>query len=323
VRYSREDSRTDAWSAVAMPAGQAVLVNGSALTKVDASGHPLGSATRSGNLFSDDSGNLFVASVSGTTLSLEKLSSSFTSQWTKTRTIPDGNVLVATAGDGAGGAVLATANQGADSVTVFRFQSNGTYSGSHSTRYGAVAVDGNGAFVARSTDTTLKVTKLSPSWTTVWARTFNASVPVSHMAAAPDGGVVFTGRLYTPTDFGGGTLFVSHPTEDIPQNDYVVRLDSTGSHAFSMRTDWGITESVATNGHWVVLGGTHNPQMYYPQLMVLSMTGEPASDAPPFVNGLDTMFGEGGAATLASDGHIYWSLFSQYGPGGASYLLAR
>ena len=308
VRYSRDGL----YAISAMPDGRALFDDFyTTLTTFDVSGHPLASVARhSGFSFTDTLGNVFYVTLSNNVLSLEKLDSNLVSQWIKTRTLPDGHVILAYKGDGNGGAVIATRNYSAGSVTIFRFTSAGVFLGSHSTLGTGAVVDGNSAFIVRGDESSMKISKYSTAWQLLWSKTYTGSTNMAAAMAAPDGGIVFGGSMSSPMDFGGGTLSVDTGSER--HNGYLVRLASDGSHVFSQRTDGDWTRALATNGHWIVVSDTRTTQQLpYARLAVLTMTGTPAPDAPAFDTSLGPL-GQGLEVALSADNRIYWNMFTNW-----------
>jgi hypothetical protein len=305
VAYSREGF----YAAALQTGGAAVISDGATTLALDAHNHVRASITRGGTVAVDASGNVFLATLSGTTLSLEKLNASLVSQWKKTRTLPSGHTLVAVVADGSGGAALATQNQAAHTVYAFRFASDGAYLGSHGATGDVIALSPSAAFVGRYASGVLTLRKLSTTWATVWSKNFSGNALIDSIAAAPDGGVVFGGELSGPTNFGGSTLTPPRLSpEQTPNPGYVVRLAASGAHVFSELTNTGYIAGVATNGHWVVVSSTYYTQLHYPRLLFYSMTGEPASDAPTFDPGIgdENAHGEGRGIAISSDGHLLW-----------------
>ena len=167
VAYSREGL----WAIAPTTAGRAAVTDGTTTMMLDANNRVLATIARGGTIGADSSGNVFVATLSGTTLSLEKLNASLVTQWTRTRTLPTGHALLSVVADGSGGAALTTRNSGAGSVYAFRWASDGTYLGSHGATGEAIAVSPTAAFVAHYANDVTSVKKLSTSWSTVWANT--------------------------------------------------------------------------------------------------------------------------------------------------------
>src|SRR6185503_11346868 len=82
--------------------GAALISDGATTTRVGAGGQVLASHARGGALATDALGNVFVASVAGNLLSVEKTDASFVSRWTATDTVLPGAEIVAMATDPAG-----------------------------------------------------------------------------------------------------------------------------------------------------------------------------------------------------------------------------
>ena len=305
VAYSREGL----WGVAPRTGGQAVVSDGTTTMSLDANNKVLASIPRGGAVAADTSGNVFIATLSGTTLSLEKLDAGLVTQWTRTRTLPTGHALGSVVADGNGGAALTTRNAGAGSVYAFRWASDGTYLGSHGATGEAIAVSPTAAFVAHYANNVTSVKKLSTSWSTVWANTYSGAAPIERLAPAPDGGVVFAGNIGSPIDFGGGVLAPEQTApEQTANNDYVARLSASGGYVFAQRTETDGIGGLATNGHWIIVSATWETQFRYPRLMFFAMDGSGASDAPTFaaVDDDQNAHGMGGDITLSSDGHFWW-----------------
>jgi len=320
VRYSREGS----YSVAPLTGGQAVISDGSTTTMMlDAGNHVLASIARGGRVAADGSGNVFIATLNDTTLSLEKLNSGLVSQWVKTRTLPSGHALVALAADGKGGAAIGTRNANVGSVYAFRFASDGTYLGSHGATGETIAVTPTAAVVAHWANSVLTVRELSTSWATVWSNSYAGNAAVQAIAVAPDGSVALGGNLWGPIDFGGGTLAPERlGPEQTPNDDFVVGLSPGGAFVFSQRTETNGIGGIAANGHWIVVSATYWTQFQYPRLDIFTPTGGWASDAPM----IDTAFGEHAMnreIALASDNRLWMNETVQWPVVfGFPYLLA-
>lgn len=305
VAYSREGL----WAVAPTTGGQAAVTDGATTMMLDANNHVLASIARGGTIGADGSGNVFLATLSGTTLSLEKLNAALVTQWTRTRTLPTGHTLGSVVADGNGGAALTTRNAGVGSVYAFRWASDGTYLGSHGATGEAIAVSPTAAFVAHYANEVTSLKKLSTSWSTLWANTYSGAAPIARLAPAPDGSVAFAGNIESPIDFGGGVLAPEQTgQEQTANNDYVARLSASGAYVFAERTETDGVGGLATNGHWIVFSATWQTQLRYPRLYFYAMDGTAATDVPTFaaIDDDENAHGEGWDITLASDGHFWW-----------------
>jgi hypothetical protein len=298
VLYSREG----AWS-VAPVTGGAFISDGTVTQRVDAHGAVQASIARGGQLAADGSGNVYVASVSGTTLTVEKLSSSLASLWRATTTVPQ-YITVSIGVDASGGLLIGATTQYAQATT-WRLSASGAWGATWTGDANAIGISGGNSFTGWSSNGTLTVTKRDPSGAVLWQRTFAGAATISSFAAVSDGGVVFGGELDAPTDFGGGSLPTIN-TENGGENGFVVRLGAGGAYVFSYRTGYAYVVSVATNNHWIAVSGYERTQFYYPKFGITDMMNNFATDAPAF----DTGFGEhgrGGNVAVSADGHVWWN----------------
>ena len=279
------------------------------------------SVARSGTLGTDASGNAYVANVSGTTLTVEKLSPSLVSQWVATDHVLDGTAIASIGVDSSGAVMVGWVDGQYDYIGTSRFSAAGTWLSQSVGSGEAIAVDGSNYISTWNDNGTFWVTKRDVNSAIVWQRSFSGGADVSQLAPVPDGGVVFGGALRTPMDFGGGTL-KTEQTENGSMNGFIVRLDGTGQHVFSQNTWYNWVRSVATNGQHIVVSGYQIGGHTMWKFSELDMTGAPATDVPGWVSG----FGENGfgeAVWIGPDNHVYWNLESFWGCCSASsYLLA-
>jgi len=138
----------------------------------------------------------------------------------------------------------------------------------------------------------------------VWTRAFTGDAAITAMTVEPGHAVIFGGELFTPIDFGGGTL----PTrrgENGPTNGFVVRLAATGEHVYSMRTELTLVGGIASTGARTVVSSTERTQFRYPHLVVLDPAGAPIT--PAFATGFGE-HGVGGRVAISASGRIWWNV---------------
>lgn len=304
VVYSREGS----YAVAPIPGDAAVISDGATTVKLDASGRAVAQAARGGALGADAAGDVFVAGVAGTTLTLARLDPGLALQWQATRTVRAGASVAQVAADVAGAVRVALVAPD-HTVTVVGFTAAGAFTSALSVSGDAVTLDGEDAIVAWSGAGTLRITRFAATGATVWTRSFAGQAGISAMAVDPDHDVVFGGELFTAIDFGGGPLGL-RATDDGKLNAFVVKLSPAGDHVFSRRTGYTHVGGIATNGPRIVVSGTEQTQFHEVHVQLFDAAGNPAT-GPVVTTGLGE-HGVGGAVAMASSGRVWWNLQTQW-----------
>ncbi|HMG22825.1 MAG TPA: hypothetical protein VK607_15935, partial [Kofleriaceae bacterium] len=184
VAFSREGSYD-----VAPLAGDAALLSdGATTTRVDAGGHVVASVARGGRLATDVLGNIFIASVDGNTLAVDKYDPGFATTWHATGTVLAGAAITAMSADPTGAVLIGLVTPQDTSVSVFRFTAGGALASQLSAGGNAVAIDGDQPIVAWNDGPTFRVTRFAATGAIGWARAFAGNVRITAMAFDPGHG---------------------------------------------------------------------------------------------------------------------------------------
>jgi hypothetical protein len=315
IVYSREGS----FSVLPLAGDEALLSDGATTTHVDATGHAVASVTRGGALAAAADGNIFIASVSGSVLSVDEYDPAFTPLSHATATVIAGSTISAVATDPSG-AVQVGLIAPDTNIDVFRF-AGGSEVSELSAPGIAVALDGDQPIIVWQDGATLRIRRLNAAAAFVWDRAFAGTARITAMTVDPNHNVLFGGQLQTPIDFGGGTL----PTESNPdggtENGFVAKLSASGDHVFSRRTDTAEVGAIAANAERVAVSATERTQFHYQHLQVLDATGTPIS--PYSFDAAISEHGVAGGVAIGPTGRVYWNFSTQWPlQAGGTYLVA-
>jgi len=302
VSYMREGT----YSVVPLASNQAVISDGVTTQKLNAAGATTATLASGGQLAVDLSGNVSIARLTSGTLTIDSYTPAFVQRWHTTQTVPSSDLILAVATDSAGATRVATGS--ADTVTITTRSSTGVAGTTLTLAGDWVAFDGDQPVVAYGDGSTLHVTRYTPAGAVMWADGFAGNALVSAMAIDPSHNVIFGGQLFTPIDFGGGTL-PTHTSENGPFNGFVVKLTSAGAHVFSHRTEDTLVGGIAANATRIAVSNTLRTQFRYQDLQVYDATGAGVSTA------LEPGWGEnglGGSVALSSTGRLWWNVTTIY-----------
>jgi hypothetical protein len=306
VAFSREGN----WAVVPLPGKQALISDGATTRRVDAGGRTLAQLARGGELAVDVIGNVFVASVADTLLTVDKYDPSFAPRCRVIRPVLAGATIKAMTTDPTGAVLVGLTTLQDGRVTVDRFTAGCSFSSELSTPGEAVAIDDDQPIIAWNDGGTLWITRFAGSGGIVWTRAFTGSARITAMAVDPDHQVLFGGELYTAMDFGGGTLPKRTTPEGEPLNGFLVKLSATGEHVFSRRTEYSLVGGIASNGPRIVVSSTERTQFTYLRFQMFDAVG-----APIACTGIDPGFGENGQAgrvVIGASGRVWWNLETQW-----------
>jgi hypothetical protein len=305
VAFSREGS----YAVLPVAGDQALLSDGATTTRVDAGGAVLASVARGGELASDVLGNIFIASVSGNTLSVDKYDPSFAPRWTATATVLAGATITAMSTDPTGAVRIGLVTPQEGTITVFSFTAGGAFASQLSASGNAVTLDGDEPIVAWNNAGTLTITRFAATGATRFSRAFTGQATITAMAVDPDHDVLFGGELVTPIDFGGGTL-PTRSFENGPVNGFLVELSSTGDHVLSRRTEYSMVGGIASNGARIVVSSTERTQFRYEHLQSFDPAGAPVTGPSLFPGLGDNGFGD--RVAIGASGRVWWNLETQW-----------
>lgn len=305
VVYSREG----AYSVAPVADDGAVISDGATISRLDARGQVIAKVARAGQVTADATGNVFAASVAGTTLTVDKYDPNLAPLWTASWSAPAGSTAAAISVVHDGSVVASAISAAAHTVTVTRFSAAGVFTSQIAVAGDALAIDGDEPIVLSRDGSALRIARYDARGATVWADAFTGQAGISAMTVDPDHNLVFGGELFTAMDFGGGTLALDQ-TDDGKLNAFVVKLSPAGEHVFSRRTGYTHVGGIATDGARVIVSGTEQTQFHYWRLQTFDATGN-AISGPRF----DTGFGEngfGGAIAIGPTGRVWWNTDTQW-----------
>jgi len=271
-------------------------------------GQTLAQLARGGELAVDATGNVFVGSVAGTTLTIDEYDPSFGSRCQATQPILDGSTIKAMTSDPTGGVVVGLATLVNRQVTVAHFTAACALTSQQVVGGEAVAIDGDQPIVAWNDSGTLRITRFDATGAIVWARAFAGTAGITAMAVDPSHQVLFGGELFAAMDFGGGTLPL-RSSENGPFNGFVVKLSATGAHVFSRRTEYSLVGGIASNGPRIIVSSTERTQFTYLRFQAFDAAGTPVATS------FDTGFGENGVSgrvAIGASGRVWWNLQTQW-----------
>jgi hypothetical protein len=161
----------------------------------------------------------------------------------------------------------------------------------------------------------LRITRYDQAGTIVWTRAFAGQASITAMAVDASPGtshdVLFGGELYTPMDFGGGTLPLMYTPDGFEQlNGYIVELSAAGAHVFSRKTGDSLVGGIAANASQIVVSSTLRTQFTYEHLLRFDAAGMPVS-GPDFDTGLGEN-GLGDRVWIGASGRVWWDLETQW-----------
>jgi hypothetical protein len=305
VAFSREGN----YAVVPLANNQALISDGATTRRLDSTGRTIAQLARGGELAVDVAGNVFVASVDGTTLTVDKYDASFGFRCRATRPVLAGATIKAMASDAGGAVMIGVVTLLDGTVTVDRFTAGCVLASQLSVNGGAVTLDGNQPIVAWNDSGTLRITRFTASGAIVWARAFAGSAAITAMAVDPNHQVLFGGELFSAMDFGGGTLPLRSTPEGERLNGFIVKLSATGTHVFSRKTGYSLVGGIASNGPRIAVSGTERTQFYYLRFQAFDAAGT------PLATGFNTGFGENGQAgrvAIGASGRVWWNLETQW-----------
>jgi hypothetical protein len=300
--YSREGS----WAAAPLADDEAVLSDGATTAWVDAAGRTVATIDHGGVVATDPLGHGFVASVSGSTLTVERYARPLTLDWRASIGVASGSPIRAVGGRADGGVTVALGGAALTSTLLLRFTSDGTLASTVAITGTAVAIDGDQAVAAwQDGSDLLRVIAYSASGTMIWGQTFSGRAAVTAIAVEPDHDVIFGGELFTSIDFGGGPIELVD-TDDGPVNGFIVKLSNTGAHVFSGRNGYSTVTGLAGNDRKIAMSGTRRTQFFYKQLAVFDANTAPGDVAQLLDNG------RGGGVAMSPSGRVWWSFAEQF-----------
>jgi hypothetical protein len=306
VAYSREGE----YAVLPFANSEALLSDGATTSHVDAAGKIVATVARGGQLATDILGNIFIASVDGNTLAVDKYDPGLAPRWHATGTVLAGATITAMAADPSGAVVIGVVTQQEGTVSVFRFTAGGAFESLMSASGRALTIDGDQPIVASNDGANLRITRFAAGGSTVWSRDFAGNATITAMTVDPNHNLLFGGELQTAMDFGGGTLPLFHTDNGGAANAFFVKLSSTGAHVFSRKTGYAALGGIAANASRILVSTTERTQFHYVRLLSFDPSGTPAA-GPRFSTGLGE-FGFGGRISIGPSGRVWWNVVTQW-----------
>jgi hypothetical protein len=283
-----------------------LISDGVTTTRVGDRGETVARFSRGGELAVDASGNIYLARVEASTLTVESVTASFGPRWTQTYPAPFGSQPKAVAVTAQGDIEILLA--GNNMFAMHSVASDGSPRWSRDVVANAVVPNRAGYALARTTESTITIEQFDRDGNPAWSRTWQNTVDVQQIAASPTGQVIFAGGFTGTIDFGGQEIEAHPAGENGPLNAYVVALSPTGEHVFSQRFSERTVTAVASNGTQTIVAGHH----VIGPLMTTRYTFEQTGELVDWREGLAGFgwFGKTYGLALSANGRVFWS----YGP---------
>lgn len=302
VAYTREGG----FSVVPLAGDVALASDGATTLRLSATGAVQNQIAVGGELAADQLGRAYLASVSGTQLSLGAYTDALAPIWSRVDAAPAGARVLAMGADAAG-VTIALGAYGLP-VTVLRYPAAGgagavLYTGG---THAAVAADGFA--VANATSTAYDVSVFANDGALQWTQSYPGAIgaAIHVMTLGLGGRVVLGGRFYAATTFGGATLDYYPPPPGEPNtNTYLVGLDrATGAQLFLNRVSATQLTSAAGNGARLVVTGERVVTPIFPDLWQYDATGAQVAGQPN--TGFYEQWGRSGRVAIGASNRIYW-----------------
>jgi hypothetical protein len=308
VAYSREG----VYTVVPLAGGEALLGDGMTLSRVGPAGQNLARLATGGRFAADALGNVFVAVVEGTTLTIDKLDLGLVRRWRTSQPVPAGAAIRAIATDAAGGIVLAVMAAGQLQATVLRITAEGALACTYEAPVedAVLALDGDELIAASSGDP-VTVTRFGATGEIRWRRAYTGRADIAVVTVDPRHNVLLGGTLVSSVDFGGGPLpLLRNPDHRTP--GFVVKLSATGEHVFSIANRMSSVGGIASTGDRVAVSGAEFVQFEHLRFQLYDAAGAllAAEPDPGFLS--DTGGGDGIA--MDASGRIWWNLHARRFP---------
>ncbi|HWO19401.1 MAG TPA: hypothetical protein VNO30_11520 [Kofleriaceae bacterium] len=251
--------------------GGALLSDDTRTQRLGATGKTIAEIPRGGMSAVDASGNIYIASASGGTLTLSSFTSALAPRWS--RTYPANGSVVAM-GVYTTGEIAVAVSTWSQPHQLIHIHPNGSEHLRHNlAQYPAMAVGiGRTDYtIAYQLGAGVAVEAHHPDGHLLWQRSWNGAFGVGQMARDPSGGVVFAGVFAETIDFGDGPL---EPTEDPDHtalNTFLVALAPTGALRFSKHVYSTFPTGLSTNGSRIAIATRF--QGYTPNMELWAFDG--------------------------------------------------
>ena len=285
-----------------------VISDGATTTRVGANGEIVATYPHGGELAVDASGNVYLARVASTTLTVDALTPSFALRWSRTYDAPSGARATAVAVTAAGDINIVLATAGA--LSLRSLAADGTPRFVRDLDAAVAVPNVTGFALARAANGSVTVEQFDRDGEPAWSRTWANDVTVDQIASSPAGQVV-VGGTYEGTITFGGAAFEQRPPNTAGKvlNAYVVALSPAGQHVFSQRFGEERVTAIATNGTRTVIAADHD---VIGPLMTTRYTFDQTGEVLDWREGLAGFgwFGPTYRLALSTSNRVFWS----YGP---------
>jgi hypothetical protein len=283
-----------------------LISDGVTTTRVGDRGETIARLPRGGELAVDATGNIYLARVDASTLTVESLTASFGPRWTQTYPAPFGSQPKAVAVTAQGDIEILLA--GNNMFTMHSVAADGAQRWTREIVATAVVPNRAGYALARTTESTVTIEQFDHDGNPAWSRTWPNTADVQQIATSPTGQVVFAGGFSGTIDFGGQAITAHPPSENGALNAYVVALSPSGEHVFSSRFNERTVTAIASNGTQTIVAGHHS----IGPLMTTRYTFDQTGENTDWREGLAGFgwFGKTYGLALSASGRVFWS----YGP---------
>jgi hypothetical protein len=289
--------------------------------RLSATGQPLASIPLGGTAATDAAGNVYIARGEYPGLTLHAYSSSYAPRWTRSLALSDFAFVHSIATDAAGNIMVAMTRGYSPYIvmSIHGFAPDGTHRWSiYPSNAANIAFTSDGFVLAFIYDGWAVIQRQTSSQI-IWQHPISWARPgrltVDAISVDSSGRVFFVGSYGQATNFSStqGVPLLPYQPGAYDTNTYAVGLGADGRYLFQRRL--GITNaySVSSNATRTAVSGTNRIGVSLPALLQLdNSTGRVLTQT--FDTSLGP-YGEGGEVFINSTGRIFWTEYTQWGPG--------
>lgn len=278
--------------------GGVLLSDATRTQRLGATGKTIAELSRGGMSAVDASGNIYLASASGGTLTLGAFTGALAPRWSRTYAATGSVMAIGVYTTGAIAVAVGAPPYPQQLITI---RPDGSEHLRHDlTQYPAmaIAISPVGYTIAYQRGADVVVQAHTPAGLVAWQRSWSGPFRVDHMAGEPAGGVVFTGVFTGTVDFGAGPLEPA-ANPDTSLNTFLVALTPTGALRFSKHVFSTHPTGVASNGSRIALATTYLGYVTSHELRAFDGAGNEVWDYVP------GMAGSSGSVAVGPSGRIY------------------
>ena len=295
-----------------LPGGGVLISDGTRTQRLDTAGKTIGERPVGGMLAVDaESGNIYVASAAGGTLTLSSFTGALASRWRRTYAAEGGIHAIGVYDTGQ----IAVVMGGYQPTQLIQILQNGAELLRRDLAeppLSAIAIAPCGYALAYEHDGIVAVEAHRPDGTLLWRRAWSGGFTVAQMARDASG-VVFAGTFNRTIDLGAGPFEPFYPPDGPGQNTYLVALNGDGSLRYAKRLYTVSPTGVAIDDGRAAIATVYLTQMPYMELREFDAVGAEVWD---FI-GVDRTEGHGttGSIALGDNGRLYANLTLTFAPG--------